>query len=341
MQSKRRKVLRIWGIFGAASCLLIASCSSLGELTAPTVSTAPNSTTSHPGDEPSPVLAGIAVPSNNPALLKAAEDELGVTFGVVRVFARWDTGFPDGEHLEIMNSGHRLHLSVRPRTDSRDVVMWRDMAAAEPGSSIYSEMEAWADRAIQMPPGSYFTLNHEPETRDSAGNGEAAEFVAAWQAFTTIMRERGGDHIKMTWVMTGGAFSDDRANQWYPGDEWVDVVGVDPYNWYLCQGTERDWRSFETLVNPALDFAEAHDKPLVVPEFASAEDKNDPARKAAWMRDAALTLATPRYEAGIEFVAWFNVHDSGYPDCDWNYDSSSESTEAFADLMSSLTQAAG
>ncbi|MEZ5342931.1 MAG: hypothetical protein R2706_16255 [Acidimicrobiales bacterium] len=55
------------------------------------------------------------------------------------------------------------------------------------------------------------------------------------------------------------------------------------------------------------------------------------------MLDAARTLATPRYQAGVEYVSWFSVHDGNYPNCDWNYDSSPESAEAFGALMRSLS----
>ena len=326
-------------IGGLLACALLASsCSSLNDATGePVPTTALSDEQLEVTSGPSAVQSGIAVPGGEPASIEAAEQSLGLEFGVVRIFARWNTGFPDAEHQSILDSGHTLHLSVRPRHDNGEVVMWRDLAAAQPGSDVYSEMEAWADQVVQLGPGHYFTLNHEPETRDSSGNGEADEFVDAWRAFTKILRERGGQDIKMTWVMTGGAFSNEKADLWYPGDEWVDVVGTDPYNWYLCQGTERDWRSFDDLVRPALDWAEAHGKPLVVPEFASASDKSDPARKAEWMRDAALTLNSPRYQSGVEYVSWFNVHDRGYPDCDWNYDTTPGTSQAFAEFMQSLS----
>ncbi|MEZ5342932.1 MAG: glycosyl hydrolase [Acidimicrobiales bacterium] len=193
------------------------------------------------------------MPGGDPSTLQNVESSLGVDFSVIRIFARWNTVFPDADDQAILDSGHAIHLSVRPRSDDGTVVPWSEMAAAQPGSAVYSEK--WRRgpiEAILVGDDGYFTLNHEPETRDSSGNGGAEDFKAAWRAFTAIVRERGGANISMAWIMTGGAFSDGRADEWYPGDDVVDVVGTDPYNWHLCQGTTRDWRPFDSLVSPAL-----------------------------------------------------------------------------------------
>lgn len=78
---------------------------------------------------------------------------------------------------------------------------------------------------------------------------------------------------------------------YWPGAEWVDLAGVDGYNWGDTQTPERhgwrsSWRSFADVLGPAVAElrALAPGMPLYVFETASAPTGGD---KAAWLRDAA------------------------------------------------------
>ncbi len=279
---------------------------------------------------------GVAVPGADPELVAALETEAGAEVGVVRVFARWDTGFPTAEHRALLAAGRRLHLSVRPRTDAGEVIPWADIAAAAPGSAIDDQLRRWARAIAAHGPQLYFTFNHEPETADSAPNGTAPEFVAAWRRMVETLRAEGGDEVPTVLVLGRGAYADGSFDDWYPGDDVVDVLGVDPYNWYDCQGTGRPWTSAEELLAPALEVAVSRGKPLAVPEIASTEDPADPDRKAAWIEDLGRYLGRPDVAERVEFVAWFSVHDRAWPNCRWAYDSSPVSAEAFAGVVADL-----
>lgn len=284
------------------------------------------------------VRPGIAVPRSRSATVQAVEEDIGETFDVVRVFRRWDDRMPDPELAALVESGHRIHLSVRPMRADGAAIAWADLASAEDGEPLYEELVAWLSAVAAMPEGSYFTVSHEPETKEGALNGTASDFKMMWRRVHDLLNEMDADHVALTWTMTGGAFSDDRAELWYPGDDVVDVIGTDSYNWFTCQGGERPWYELEQLLFQPLAFARSHAKPLVIPEFASAEDPADPERRATWMRNAAEFLERPEVAADIEFAAWFNVTAPGgtYPNCVWDYDTTPESAQAFAELMGTL-----
>lgn len=288
---------------------------------------------------------GIAVPGSDPAKLAELEADIGTSFDVVRVFRRWNDlvpGAADSELVSLVESGHRIHLSVRPLRSDGTPIAWADLAAARPGDPLYAELEAWLAAVQELPDGTYFTISHEPETKEGAVNGTASDFKAMWRRIVSLLREQSGDDVVMVWTMTGGAFSDDRADEWYPGDEFVDVVGTDSYNWFTCQGGERPWYELEQLLSQPLRFARAHDKPLAVPEFASAEDPTSPERRVQWINNAAGFLGRPDVADSIEFVAWFNVTAPGgtYPDCVWDIDTTRQSAEAFGEMMRTLNQPA-
>ncbi len=287
-----------------------------------------------------PVTIGSAVPGSSAANLERLESLAGQRLELVRVFARWDTPFPTPDHQAIIDSGRAIHLSVRPRRDNGENIAWSSLANATDGDPLMAEIDQWAQAMTALPPGSYVTLNHEPDTRDSAPNGAAPDFIGAWR---NVMPRWSAGGSQAAWVLTGGRFSGaseglgefGAAEQWYPGDDVVDVVGADLYNWHWCQGGERPWREFSTLLAAPLEFARAHDKPLVVPEFGSVEDPSVPGRKAEWFDGVADTLSDPAIAADVEFVAYFNVTAPGgtWPDCVWDVDTSTSSAEAFARLV--------
>lgn len=293
----------------------------------------PGETVTNRGVASGPLKFGLAVSGSNPDRLLEVEELAEAEVGVVRVFTRWDTPFPTSAHQRLLDDGRQIHLSVRARTDAGVVISWADIAAAEPGSAIHDRLVEWVEVIAPYSSQIYFTFNHEPETSDSAANGTAEDYVLAWRRVIDILRANGGQEIKTVVVLGRGAYADGSIEQWYPGDDVVDIVGVDPYNWYHCQGGERPWRMPAELISPALDFALAHDKPLAIPEIASTEDPIDPGRKPEWIRALGDTLESSDLEGHVEFVAWFSVVDKSWPECEWLYDSSLASADALAELI--------
>lgn len=290
-----------------------------------------------PLDDLQPVLFGVAVEGADPELVAGIEAATGNHVGIVRVFARWDSEFPSADHRALLASGRKIHLSVRPRTESGRIVPWSEIATAVPGTAVHDEALAWALAVAPHGDQVYFTFNHEPETAQSAGSGTPEEFVAAWHRIVELIRSVGGDDVQTVLVLGRGPYETGEIERWYPGDDAVDVVGVDPYNWHRCQGTDRPWTAPRRLIDAALGFAEERGKPLAIPEIASTEDPGDRNRKGDWILDLAATLGSPEVADRLAFAAWFDVHDPTWPSCRWSIDSSAASSAAFATLTSSLT----
>lgn len=315
-----------------------SSSTSSGGEAAPTTAVPGPSTTGEtlpPVPDRSPPWVGATLPRGDAEEIHRWEEDLGERFDLVRRFARWDDAVAESDLRDLLASGHRVHLSIRPVTQAGTVVPWRELADAQPGEPRYGQLLAWADRIVALGPDVVVTLNHEPETRESAANGSAADFVAMWRRFAELVRERGGDEQLLVWTMTGGAFDDGRADEWYPGDDVVDVVGADLYNWWTCQGTDRPWTPMADLLAAPLAFAAAHDKPLAVPEFASVDDPADPDRRADWIDDATAAFLAPEVAERLLFVAWFDVTAPGgsWPDCVWDHDLTPESARAFGRMV--------
>ena len=75
---------------------------------------------------------------------------------------------------------------------------------------------------------------------------------------------------------------------YYPGDQYVDWVGMDGYNWGTTANTS--WQSFDAVFSDIYrQLTALTAKPLMIGEFACAEQGGD---KAAWISDALLKIGT-------------------------------------------------
>jgi beta-mannanase len=152
-------------------------------------------------------------------------------------------------------------------------------------------------------------------------------YVAAFRHIVDIFRKEGAHNALWVWCVNEESFPTVEWNDmmnYYPGDSYVDWLAVDGYNW----GTTRPyggWRDFMAIMGPAYDklTTAIADKPVMIGEFASAEEGGD---KAAWIKDSFEQMKKlPRLKAFV----WFNV----YKETAWSLVSSDESLEAFQNAM--------
>ena len=257
------------------------------------------------------------------------EQVAGRQLDTLRAYAFWDGEFPDLRHRFASDGQRMLHLSVNARRTDGSVVPWSEIATADPGDPVYDELVSWIDRLADYDADLRVTFHHEADIEPEFGS--PADFVAAWQRFTSMLAEAAPD-IETVWVMT--AFSLDRpiAEEFWPGADHVDIIGADAFNWFGCRGTPEAWRSPEEVLAPLMSFAARHpNKPLVLAELGSDEDPDDPGRKADWFDELASLVATIDYDRIDTIVFFHNDHDADST-CDWWLDSSERSTEAFQQL---------
>jgi hypothetical protein len=132
--------------------------------------------------------------------------------------------------------------------------------------------------------------------------GSPAKFIAAWRRIHKIFDRAGVTNVSWVWCPNAWGFHTGEAQKYYPGDEYVDWICANGYNW--APGRRGDeWRSFEWVFQEFYDWAAGRGKPLMISEFGVQERK--PGEKAEWLRDAAHTLKTKFTE--IKAVVYFNV----------------------------------
>jgi beta-mannanase len=150
-------------------------------------------------------------------------------------------------------------------------------------------------------------------------------YVDAWRHIHDIFSETGADNVTWIWapnVMWDPQSSLNAIRNFYPGDAYVDWLGIEGYNW----GSQQSWQSFDQIYNVSYDSCLAlADKPIMIPEFASAESGGD---KAAWISDAFAAIRT-RYPA-IKAITWFDINK----ETDWRINSSETALAAYRTALS-------
>lgn len=150
-------------------------------------------------------------------------------------------------------------------------------------------------------------------------------YIAAWRHIYTLFQQEGAENAMWVWCPTAWGFVKGGAQQYYPGNAYVDFVCTDGYNWYPGRSGAR-WRSFVEIYRSFYSFGVTTNKPLMVGEVAAQEDPDVPGRKAQWIRDATAALET-QYPNIVAFV-WFHSNTI-YP---WWVDTSESSLQAYREM---------
>lgn len=95
---------------------------------------------------------------------------------------------------------------------------------------------------------------------------EPQAYKKAWQRMHRIIREEHAEqHIAMVWQGASYCSINNDINDWYPGDNYVDWIGLSYFTPQDCQ-----WRKVDELIN----FARAKQKPLMIAESANQRHDN-------------------------------------------------------------------
>ncbi len=109
-------------------------------------------------------------------------------------------------------------------------------------------------------------------------------------------------NVKFGWAINSNSVPDTAQNAielYYPGDTYVDYVGVDGFNFNNTAYTP-SWLSFDAIFGKPLTLLSKYNKPIHIFSFASAEGP----QKAAWITDA-MNVQMPKYPRLVGWT-WFN-----------------------------------
>jgi Glycosyl hydrolase family 26 len=101
-----------------------------------------------------------------------------------------------------------------------------------------------------------------------ASDADFRLWVQFWRHTAIAMRSVPGAHFMFDWCVNA-YWRPIPLNKWYPGDDVVDIIGIDSYDAGVPAGQDR-WTRLYTQpdgIGTLLEFARAHRKPLSIPEW--------------------------------------------------------------------------
>jgi beta-mannanase len=144
------------------------------------------------------------------------------------------------------------------------------------------------------------------------------DYVRAWRHVRHVFESLHVRNVRWVWTPIVNHWHSTPLPRVFPGNRWVDVVGLDGYNWGTTKAT--GWQSFSQVFGSSLrDVRRLSTKPLWIAEVGCTEQGGD---KAAWVDDMFAAIHRDRR---ISALVWFNANK----ETDWRINSSPEVMAAF------------
>jgi len=297
---------------GLATALILAACSEPTRLHKDVFA----------GDTP---VLGAFVPSgvwNDLRPLKALETRVGGSFALAHWYTSWDLPYDPVPVNNLLAHGRIPFVTWQAHRQSLpDIISGR----------YDSYIKTWAHGVRDAAGVVYVRIFPEMNGDWAPWNGDPEAMKAAWKHVVDLFRAEGVRNVK--WVFTPNVTDEPRVPEnamelYYPGADYVDVIGLDGYNW----GTTRPnigWRTYEEVFEAGYDrITSLGDQPVWLAEVASAELGGD---KGGWVDDMLTSTAFPRIKA----IVWFNEDK----ETDWRMESSAGSLDAFRKHFEVLAEA--
>ncbi len=157
-------------------------------------------------------------------------------------------------------------------------------------------------------------------------------FIAAYKRVHDLFKEEGVKNVLWIWCPNNGSSPNESWNvpeNYYPGDEYVDWIGFDGYNFGRTQSWS-GWIEFFDIFYSLYQKFVSYNKPMMIAEFASVEIGGN---KSEWIRKAYsvyLKYSFPKIKA----VTWFHIRKyEGTVDTDWRINSSDLSLQAYQNAI--------
>ncbi len=219
--------------------------------------------------------------------------------------------------LQLKNAGKPVELELQEQLDAQQnripLLGWAcgdstDITDGKLDAAIHA-----ASEAFKAYPNDFFMRycwemdGSRPTKRVPVG--KPAEFIAAWRYIWNMMKADGVTNAIWVWTANANGFwagdtitgGEPPSPFYYPGDDYVDWVASDGYNWHGAtgRGGSDRYRDFFEIYDAFMQWARTDDpstghvgssKPIQIGEYGTQEQGDGGAKKAAWLRKAHETV---------------------------------------------------
>ena len=266
----------------------------------------------------------------NMGFIRQYEKQMGKKPAMIMWYVDYSSDFPMNECRNVVNYGAVPHVVWEPW-------YFEDQSNIKLDTIISGKRDEyinnWARDAKFFGKTVFLRWGHEFNIEKypwgTGNNGKDPEkYIKAYRHVHDIFKKAGAGNVKWIWCLNNYPNPDENWNDYekaYPGDEYVDWIGIDGYNWGTTQ-TWSGWQSFKEMFrNQVREISMNHPKkPVMIAEFGCAEEGGD---KAAWAKDIPNTLKISMKQ--VKAIVIFDIKK----ECDWRITSSKRAEDAYRLIM--------
>lgn len=160
-------------------------------------------------------------------------------------------------------------------------------------------------------------------------------FVNAWRHTRKLFKKENADSV--FWIFSpsivwGKRTFDDDIRPYYPGDDYVDIVALDGYNFGDNHDNYHQWESFNEVFAGSIAGLMSFGKPMWIAEIGCPSEP----RRRQWLRDFLEFFDT---NGCFEVFFWFNENKVGEPN--FRIDGDDESLAIFREWAQRINSRTG
>ncbi len=176
--------------------------------------------------------------------------------------------------------------------------------------------------------------------KDGYGDPEKPDgserFVAAYRHIIDIFRKEQADNVTWFYHVNATTYPEDywnRMKAYYPGDEYIDWIGVSVYG---PQTPSDGWKTFTDVMDDNYRELEeiTPNKPIALVEFGTI-DPGEGHSKAEWIDNALTSITSNRYPRIKAISYWHSKWENDGVVSNMRLDSTPESIKTYRELINS------
>jgi len=276
---------------------------------------------------------GVPFDARSMETMLESEKELGHKFEILMTYVAFPgiVEFPAEAVSKVYQDGRILMLTLQPFSEGHTLIAVPEIINGQYDAQI----KEWAvglkeiGEPVFVSPLNEMNSDWDPWCAWFFGK-DTDLYIEAWRHIVNLFREAQADNVLFVWNPHNSSFPDfqwNNAHLYYPGDEYVDWIGLSGYN----NGTTHpgdEWREFDEIFKPLYAEYEKRypNKPFIIAEFGCNEKGGV---KARWIEKAMASIANNNYP-NIKIAIWYDNQVNA-----WHYELDS-SEEAFAAFQKGL-----
>ncbi len=278
---------------------------------------------------------GAFLPNSAASDVASLEATVGAPLNIRAVFVGWGSGagdFPSWLTSTLQSGNKTLMIYWEPAANGDTGTIYQpnyNYDSINSGAwdsyiiSFAKSVKNYGGQVIMIP---FDEMNGDWYPWSGTNNNNSpAKHNVAYQRLHDLFAAQGVTNVKWGWAPNNDSWPNTAANDltmYYPGDAYVDYVGVDGFNF------NNPWLSFTQVFGTALGKLARYNKPIYIFSMASAEANDGGTKKAAWITDAFSQIAKNPNIAGW---VWFNENKEQ----NWLLNSNTNVLNAFSTIVKS------